>query len=266
MHYTKNIRINLSLAQTWRSCLRRAPLGKADWPKWGSLLKSPVWTDPAFAALRQHSFNPSCKAVVPSATPIAMKDVVGFQAEFGDYKKVVLASSNLMTVVNARSTHRILVECSDGDVPYSEGLMRVANWGTRVIMFGKATVIQDELDQNIGDGASHVCNFSATSTLYLGSPEERQLYLPNPRLTGLGGMLPVVLLSPEAASLPSCMASKLGLQPSIIAMLMLRAGLGERRPRGARSAPRGARAVRVYSTCTDNFFFPLLLHSAPHHY
>ena len=50
-----------------------------------------------------------------------MKDVVGYQAEFGDYKKVVLVGSNLMAVVNARSTHCFLVECSDGDVPYSEG-------------------------------------------------------------------------------------------------------------------------------------------------
>ena len=59
------------------------------------------------------------------------------------HKKVVLAGSDLMAVVNARSTHCILVECFDGDVPYSEGLLRVAHGGTPVIMFGKATVIQD---------------------------------------------------------------------------------------------------------------------------
>ena len=33
-------------------------LGKADWPKWGSLLKSPVWRDPAFAALRHVCLTP----------------------------------------------------------------------------------------------------------------------------------------------------------------------------------------------------------------
>ena len=150
---------------------------------------------------------------------------MSYQAEFGDRKKVVLAGSDLMVMVNARSTHCILVECSDGDIPYSEGLPRVANGGTPVIMFGKATVIQDWLDQNTGDGASQVCNFSATSTLYLVSQEEGQLYLPNPRLTGLGGMVSVALLSPKAASLPPYIGSKLGLRPSIIAMLMLRAGL-----------------------------------------
>ena len=83
-----------------------------------------------------------------------MKDVVGYQAEFGDYKKVVLVGSDLMAVVNARSTHCIRVECFDGDVPCSEGLLRVANGGTPLMMFGKAIVIQDWLDQNTGDGAS----------------------------------------------------------------------------------------------------------------
>ena len=43
-------------------------------------------------------------------------------------------------------------------------------------------------------------------------------------------------------------------------------GLGERRPHGACGAQRGARAVRAFSTCAYNFFFPLVLFSAPHHY
>ena len=124
-------------------------LGKADWPQWGSLLKSYVWTNPAW----QRLLNPSGQATMPSAAPTAMKDVVGYQAEFGNYKKIVVAGSDLMAMVNGRSTHCIVVECSDGDVPYSEGLLRVANGGTPVIMFGKATVIQDWLDQNTGDGA-----------------------------------------------------------------------------------------------------------------
>ena len=113
--------------------------------------------------------NPFGKVAVPSAAPTAMKDVVGHQAEFGDYKKVVVASSDLMAVANARSTHCIVVECFDGGVPYNEGLLRVANGGTSIIMFGKAIVTEDWLDQNTGDGASQVCNFSATCTLYLGS-------------------------------------------------------------------------------------------------
>ena len=63
--------------------------------------------------------NPSRQATLPSAAPIAMKDVVGYQAKFGNYKKVVLAGSDLMAVVNATSTHCFLVECCDGDVPYT---------------------------------------------------------------------------------------------------------------------------------------------------
>ena len=27
--------------------------GKADWPEWGSQLKNPIWSNPAFATLRQ---------------------------------------------------------------------------------------------------------------------------------------------------------------------------------------------------------------------
>ena len=68
---------------------------------------------------------------------------MGFQAEFAYYKKVVLGGKPLMAVVNATSTHYTLVECSDDNVPYSEGLLRVASGGTPVIMFGKADVIQD---------------------------------------------------------------------------------------------------------------------------
>ena len=81
------------------------------------------------------------------------------------------------------------------------------------------------MDRNIGDRASQVCIFLGTSTLYLGSQEERKLYLPNPGLTGLGGMLPVALLSPKAASSPSYIGSKPGLRRGMIVMLMHRAGL-----------------------------------------
>ena len=77
-----------------------------------------------------------------------------------------------------------------------------------------------------------MCNFSTTSTVYLGSQEERQLFVPNPKATGLGGMLSVMLMSPKAASLPPYIGSKLGLRPSIIALLMLRVGLKRDLERG----------------------------------
>ena len=93
---------------------------------------------------------------------------MGFQATFGNYKKV---GSDLVTAVSGKSTHDILVQCFHGDVPYSEGFLRVVYGGTVVLMFGKAAVIQDWLDQNNRDGASQVCNFSATSAVYLGSQE-----------------------------------------------------------------------------------------------
>ena len=122
-----------------------------------------------------------------------MKDVVAFQAEFGDWKKMVLAGVDLMAVASAKSTHCIPVDCSDGDVPYSEGLLQVAHRGTPVILFGKATSLQEWLDQNTRAGASQVCNFS--TTMYLGLQEERQLYLPNPKLAGFGWVISVALFS-----------------------------------------------------------------------
>ena len=68
------------------------------------------------------------------------------------------------------------------------------------------------MDQNSRDGASEMCNFSTNSTMYLGSQEERQMFLPNPKDTGLGGMLSLTLMSPKAASLPPYIGSKLGPQ------------------------------------------------------
>ena len=38
---------------------------------------------------------------MPPTAPTTMKDVVGYQAEFGDYKKVVLVGSDLMALANA---------------------------------------------------------------------------------------------------------------------------------------------------------------------
>ena len=48
--------------------------------------------------------------------------------------------------------------------------------------------------------------------------------------------------------------------------LHLRVHIRGRYKRGARGAPRGARAVHWFSTCAYNLFFPLVLFSAPHHY
>ena len=129
---------------------------------------------------------------------------------------MVIRGADLGTVAAGRNTHCVLVECEQ-DVPFSEELLRIANGGTPVIPVGKATVVQDWVDQNTGDGASQICNFSTNSTVYLGSQEARRLFLPNPKATGLGGMLSLTLMSPMAASLPPCIGSKPGLRPSIIA-------------------------------------------------
>ena len=116
------------------------------------------------------------------------------------------------------------MECEQ-DVPFSEELLRIANGGTPVILAGKATVVQDWVDHNTGDGASQMCNFNTNSKVYLWSQEERPLFLPNPEASGLGGMLNLTLMSPKAALLPPYIGSEPGLRSGIIALLMLRAGL-----------------------------------------
>ena len=80
---------------------------------------------------------------------------------------MVIGGGDLGTVAAGRNTHCVLVECEQ-DVPFSEELLRIASGGTPVIPVGKATVVQDWVDQNTGDGVSHVCNFSTNSTVYLG--------------------------------------------------------------------------------------------------
>ena len=54
-------------------------LGKADWAEWGSLLKSPVWSDPARATSRQRLLNPhgGTAAAEPST---GSKDIITLQA------------------------------------------------------------------------------------------------------------------------------------------------------------------------------------------
>ena len=47
-----------SLSEPTIDPLTELLLGKADWPEWGSLLKSPIWSAPAFATLRQRMLNP----------------------------------------------------------------------------------------------------------------------------------------------------------------------------------------------------------------
>ena len=84
---------------------------------------------------------------------------------------MVIGGADLGTVATGSNTHYVLVECEQGD-PFSEELLRIANGGTPVILVGKATVVQDWVDQNTSNGASHMCNFSTNSTFYLGSQEE----------------------------------------------------------------------------------------------
>ena len=54
--------------------------GKADWPEWGSLLKSPVWSDPAFATLRQRLLNPQggTAAAAAAENSSGSKDIITF--------------------------------------------------------------------------------------------------------------------------------------------------------------------------------------------
>ena len=199
-------------------------LGKADWPQWGSLLKSPVWFDPAFATLRQRLLNPQGGTRAAAEPSTGSKDIITFQAEFGDWRKMVIGGADLGIVAAGINTHCVLVECEQ-DVPCSEEVLRIANGGTPVIVVGKALVVQDWVDHNTGDGASEMCNFSTNSTVYLGSQEERQMFPPNPKALGLGGMLSLTLMSPKAASLPPYIGNKLALRPSIITWLMPRVGL-----------------------------------------
>ena len=65
----------------------------------------------------------------------------------------------------------------------------------------KAIVIQDRVDPNTGDMASQLFNFSTNSTVYLGAQEESRMFLPNPKATGLGGM---VVLRSRALRLHRC--------------------------------------------------------------
>ena len=117
-------------------------IGKADWPEWGSLLKSPVWSDPAFATLRQWLLNPQGGTAAAGEPKTGSKDIITFQAEFGDWRKMVIGGADPGTVAAGRNTHCVLVEC-EHNVPFSEELLRIANRGTPVILVGKATVVQD---------------------------------------------------------------------------------------------------------------------------
>ena len=105
------------------------------------------------------------RSLEPSA---GSKDIITLQVEFGDWQKMVIGGADLGNVEAGRNTHCVLVECEQ-DVPFSEELLRIANGGTPVILVTKALVVQDWVDQNAGDGASQMCNFSTNSTVYLDS-------------------------------------------------------------------------------------------------
>ena len=55
-------------------------LGKADWPEWHSLFKSPVWSHPAFATWRQRLLNPQGGIAAAAELSASSKDIITFQA------------------------------------------------------------------------------------------------------------------------------------------------------------------------------------------
>ena len=59
-------------------------LGKAVLPEWASLLKSPVWSGPSFATLGQRLLNPRGGTTAEAQPSTGSKDIITFQAEFGD--------------------------------------------------------------------------------------------------------------------------------------------------------------------------------------
>ena len=201
-------------------------IGPADWPEWTTLLKSPIWTDASCAELRSRLQNPSGNATVTAAKgPTGTGALVRVELEFGDWKKLIVAGPTIGSVVGARGTQCVYVEATKDDIPHSQDIIQIANGGTPVIVLGRGTLVQDWLDQNCTEGASQTNNFRTVSTIYLGSAEERQLFLPDPKQTGLAGSLVMAMLSPKAMVLPSYIGSQLGLRASVMAFPMLKLGL-----------------------------------------
>ena len=75
------------------------------------------------------------------------------EMEFGDWKKLVVAEPTIGSVVAARGTQCLYVEATKEDIRNSQDILQVANGGTPIILLGRGTVIQDQIDQNGGNGA-----------------------------------------------------------------------------------------------------------------
>ena len=200
--------------------------GREDWPEWTALLKSPIWTDASCAELRSRLQNPSRNASVTSAKgPIGTGALVRAEVEFRDWKKLIVAGPTIGSVVGARGTQCVYVEATKDDIPHSQDIIQIANGCTPIIVLGRGTVVQDWVDQSCTDGASQANNFRTVSTIYLGSAEERQLFLRDPKHTGLVSSLVMAILSPKAMVLPSYIGSQLGLRASVMAFPTLKLGL-----------------------------------------
>ena len=88
----------------------------------------------------------------------------------------MVAGPTIGSLVVTRGTQCLYDEALKDDVPNSLDILHTATGGTPIVLLGRGTVIQDWIDQNCGDGASHATNFRVTTTIYLGSAEERELF------------------------------------------------------------------------------------------
>ena len=86
--------------------------------------------------LRQRVLNSQGGIAAAAEPSTGSKDIITFQAEFGDWRTMVIGGADLGTVAAGRNTHFVLVECEQ-DVPFSEELLRIANGGTPVILVRK---------------------------------------------------------------------------------------------------------------------------------
>ena len=69
-------------------------LGKAHWPERGSVLQSPVSFDPAFATLRHRLVKLQGGTTAAAQPSTGSKDIITFQAEFGDWRKMLIGGAD----------------------------------------------------------------------------------------------------------------------------------------------------------------------------
>ena len=82
-----------------------------------SPLESLVWPDPAFATLRQWLLTPQSGTTAAAGPSTGSKDIITFQAEFGDWRKIVIGGGDMGTLAAGRNIHCVVVECEQ-DVPF----------------------------------------------------------------------------------------------------------------------------------------------------